>query len=348
MMTSKITPIARALGVSAVLVLVAGVPASALQASSGMTLEIESSGSGPAQLIKLALGDDSMRFDTDQMSMVSLGGDDGKMLMIQHAQKMYMEFTAETMMGMAGMMGGRMPAEVEEEIENMTPPTFTRTGNTKQVGEWNAYEVKVDHPDQDGDVTMWFSMDVGADFRDVATQMMDSMSGLLNNPMISRMGGGGGGGGLIDTVKAQLRASEMPDGFPVQIITDAGGSTSTITLRAINPNASFDASTWVPSSARHSPSPTSRHSPRRISLMNSTGLELRNMVSWSSRSSSLNDTLRRSATRPAMRRTSIARNTESQKMTSHNGQEVVVGDADGPRGHRECAQEDHVAHVTRT
>ena len=244
MMTSKITPIARALGVAAVLVLVAGVPASAFQVSSGMTLKIENSGNGPAQLIKLALGEGSMRFDTDQVSMVSLGGDDAKMLMIQHAQKMCIEFTTEMMMGMAGMMGGQMPPEVEEEIEDMTPPTFTRTGNTKQVGEWNAYEVKVEHPEQDGDVTMWFSMDVDADFRDVATQMMDSMSGLLNNPMISRMGGGGSGGSLIDTVKAQLSASEMPDGFPVQIITNAGGSTSTVTLRAIDPNASFDAATW--------------------------------------------------------------------------------------------------------
>lgn len=245
MMTSKITFIARTLGVVAVVVLVAGLPASALQGTSGMTLEVESSGSGPARLIKLALGDGSMRFDTDQISMVSLGGDDGKMLMIQHAQNMYMEFTAEMMMGMAGMMGGQTPADVEEKVENMTPPTFTRTGNTKQVGEWNAYEVKVEHPDQDGDVTMWLSMDVDADFRDVATQMMNSMSGLLNNPMLSRMGGGGSAGSLIDTVKAQLSATEMPDGFPVQIITDAGGSTSTITLRAINPNASFDASTWA-------------------------------------------------------------------------------------------------------
>ncbi len=246
MMSSKITPIARALGAAAVLVLIAGVPASAFQASSGITLEIESSGSGPARLTKLALGDGNMRFDTDQVSMVSLGGDDGKMLMIQHAQKMYIEFTPEIMMGMAGMMGGQTPPEVEEEIEDRTPPTFTRTGNTKQVGEWNAYEVKVEHPEQDGDVTMWFSMDVDADFRDVATQMMDSMGGLLNDPMISRMGGGGGGGSLIDTVKAQLGAAEMPDGFPVQIITDAGGSTNTTTLRAIDSSASFDAVTWTP------------------------------------------------------------------------------------------------------
>ena len=245
MTTSKITLIVRALSVAAVVVLVAGVPASAFQASSGMTLEIESSGSGPTRLIKFALGDGSMRFDSDQMSMVSLGGDDGKMLMIQHAQKMYIEFTTDSMMGMAAMMGAQVPPDVEEEIEDRTPPTFTRTGNTKQVGEWNAYEVKVEHPDQDGDVTMWFSMEVDADFREVATQMMDSMSGLLNNPMISRMGGGGGGSSLIDTVKAQLTAAEMPDGFPVQIVTAAGGSTSTTTLRAINPNASFDASTWT-------------------------------------------------------------------------------------------------------
>ena len=174
--------------------------------------------------------------------MVSIGGDDGKMLMIQHAEQSYMEFTAEMMEMMAGMMG-QMPPQVEEELTDTTPPTFTRSGNTKQVGQWNAYEVLVRHPEQDGDLTMWFSQEVDADFRGLVQQVMDSMSSLLNNPMLGGMGGGGGGG-VIGQIQAQMTAVNMPDGFPVQIVSNAGGMPSTSTLRAIDQSVSFGADTW--------------------------------------------------------------------------------------------------------
>ena len=235
---------AAAVAVAAVLFLGGPAVATAPQAVSGTYLEIESDSGGETQNIKLSLGPDRMRMDTEEVSLVSLGGDDGKMLMIQHAENMYMELTAEMMAGFAGMMGGQMP-DVEEEVANATPPTFTRTGNTKQVGGWNAYEVIVEHPDQDGDMTMWFSPDVDADFRQVAQQVIGSVASLLNSPML-RMGGGGGGGGqdLMNSIQAQLSSVDMPDGFPVQIVSNSGGVQAVNTLRAIDQSVSFEPSTW--------------------------------------------------------------------------------------------------------
>jgi hypothetical protein len=177
--------------------------------------------------------------------LVSLGGDDTKMIMIQHDERQYMEFTAEMMEMMASMMGG-MPAQAREEIENATPPTFVRTGNTKQVGEWNAYEVRVEHPEQDDEVTMWFSQDVDADFRALAEQMVSSLSSLFNNPMLSRMTGSSGGGDLLGKIRSQMNAVDIPDGFPVQVSSSSGGTRSTNTLKAIDQNASFGPATWAP------------------------------------------------------------------------------------------------------
>ena len=114
-----------------------------------------------------------------------------------------MSEVAPAMMASMAAMMGQMPG-VEEEMANATPPSFTRTGNTKQVGEWAAYEVLVEHPDNPGDTIIWFSQDVDVDFRALAQQVMDSMSSLLDNPMMRGMGGmmppgggpGGPGGGL--------------------------------------------------------------------------------------------------------------------------------------------------------
>jgi len=234
------------------LLLVSGGPVFGVapQAMSGVYLEMDIENNGQVQPVKIFLAPGRMRMDIDMMgqsaSIVSIGGEGGKMVMIQHDQKSYLEFTAEMMAGLAAL-GGQMPPEVAEEVEDPTMPTFTRTGNTKQVGEWNAYEVKIEHPDQDGETAMWFSPDVGADFRQVAEQFINSMSSFLDNPMMGQLTGGGGMGSqnLISTIQTQLEAADIPDGFPVQIISGAGGVESVNTLRAIDTSASFDASTWV-------------------------------------------------------------------------------------------------------
>lgn len=232
------------LAVSLLLLPSAVVLAVAPQSVSGTYLEIDIDSDGSTQSMHVSLGPDRVRVDmASEMSLVSLGGDDGKMLMIQHAEHQYMEFTKEMMEAMAGMIG-QMPQQMNSEMEDVAPPTFVRTGKTKQVGEWNAYEVRVEHPDQTEDVTMWFSQDVDADFRALAEQMMSSLSSMLNNPMLQGMTGAGGGPSIIEQFQSQMSAVDIPDGFPVQVISNAGGSPSTTTLKSIDQNASFGPDTW--------------------------------------------------------------------------------------------------------
>ena len=238
-------------GSLAALLLILAVPVQAISPAveSETYLEIETETAGEMTSIRIWLSLNAIRIDADTqggVSVISIGGDDGKLLMVMHQQKTYMEFAAAMMASMAGMLG-QMPPETEEELVEATQPTLTRTGNTKQVGEWAAYEVLAQNPGEDGGMFMWFSQDVGADFRTLAEQILTSMSSLLNSPIMSMISmTGGSDAGLFDEIQAQLEAVDMPDGFPVQIISSADGMERTSTLKAIDQDATFDTATWEP------------------------------------------------------------------------------------------------------
>ena len=238
-------------GSLAALLLILAVPVQAIspEVESETYLEIETETAGEMASIRIWLSLNAIRIDADTqggVSVISIGGDDGKLLMVMHQPKTYMEFAAAMMASMAGMLG-QMPPETEEELVEATQPTLTRTGNTKQVGEWAAYEVLAQNPGEDGGMFMWFSQDVGADFRTLAEQILTSMSPLLNSPIMSMISmAGGSDPGLFDEIQAQLEAVDMPDGFPVQIISSADGMERTSTLKAIDQDATFDTATWEP------------------------------------------------------------------------------------------------------
>ena len=238
-------------GSLAALLLILAVPVQAISPAveSETYLEIETETAGEMASIRIWLSLNAIRIDADTqggVSVISIGGDDGKLLMVMHQQKTYMEFAAAMMASMAGMLG-QMPPETEEELVEATQPTLTRTGNTKQVGEWAAYEVLAQNPGEDGGMFMWFSQDVGADFRTLAEQILTSMSPLLNSPIMSMISmAGGSDPGLFDEIQAQFEAVDMPDGFPVQIISSADGMERTSTLKAIDQDATFDTATWEP------------------------------------------------------------------------------------------------------
>ena len=238
-------------GSLAALLLILAVPVQAISPAveSETYLEIETETAGEMASIRIWLSLNAIRIDADTqggVAVISIGGDDGKLLMVMHQQKTYMEFAAAMMASMAGMLG-QMPPETEEELVEATQPTLTRTGNTKQVGEWAAYEVLAQNPGEDGGMFMWFSQDVGADFRTLAEQILTSMSPLLNSPIMSMISmAGGSDPGLFDEIQAQLEAVDMPDGFPVQIISSADGMERTSTLKAIDQDATFDTATWEP------------------------------------------------------------------------------------------------------
>ena len=238
-------------GSLAALLLILVLPVQAIfPAAEGETyLEIETEAAGEVTNIRIWLGLNAIRIDADTqggVSVVSIGGDEGKLLMVMHQQKTYMEFAAAMMANMAGMLGQMQP-ETAEELVEATQPTLTRTGNTKQVGAWAAYEVLAQNPGEDGGMFMWFSQDLEADFRTLAEQILASMASLLNSPIMSMISmTGGSDPGLFDEIEAQLETVDMPDGFPVQIISSADGMERTSTLKAIDQDVTFDTVTWEP------------------------------------------------------------------------------------------------------
>ena len=231
------------------LILVLPVQAIFSAAEGGTYLEIETEAAGEVTNIRIWLSLNAIRIDADTqggVSVVSTGGDEGKLLMIMHQQKTYMEFAAAMMANMAAMLGQMQP-ETAEELVEATQPTLTRTGNTKQVGAWAAYEVLAQNPGEDGGMFMWFSQDLEADFRTLAEQILASMASLLNSPIMSMISmTGGSDPGLFDEIEAQLETVDMPDGFPVQIISSANGMERTITLKALAQDVTFDTATWDP------------------------------------------------------------------------------------------------------
>lgn len=188
---------------------------------------------GPEQ-IDIFVAPEHLRMDMGQEnSMIYRGGD---MIMVMHAEQAYMVFTEEMMEQMGAMMGamGRQQQEqMQERSDFDTPPSFTRTGNTKQVGSWDAYEVEVTHPEQTGSTTIWFSEDVDLDLMTFLTQMTRSVEAFAS-PMMQGMGRGGGGGaaelGMLGAMRDQLGQMDLPAGFPVQIISVEDGETNTMTL----------------------------------------------------------------------------------------------------------------------
>lgn len=187
---------------------------------------------GQPTSLEMWVATEMIRMDVgDQASVIMSGGD---MTMVMHQQRQYMVFTEEMMERMAGMMGGMMQGQQEPDVDMSTPPTFTRTGNTKTVGAWNAYEVLVEHPDQDGEVHMWFSEDIDVDVLAFATQVAEAMQS-FNNPMMQRMNQGQGINlGMLGAMREGLVDLELPDGFPVQIISQDDGQTTTMTLTAVD------------------------------------------------------------------------------------------------------------------
>lgn len=214
-----------------------------------LTWDVEDT-EGP-MVIDVFVAPEHLRVDMGQTNSMIYRGD--AMVMVMHSERAYMVFTREMMEQMGAMMGGiagQQRQQMEESGDFDAPPSFTRTGNTKQIGSWDAYEVKVTHPEQTGEMTVWMSEDVDVDLVTFVTQMAAAMEA-FTGPMIQGMAGGGGGGapelGMLGSLRDQITEVDLPEGFPVQVITVDQGETSTMTLTQAE-QGSLGADTFQPPS----------------------------------------------------------------------------------------------------
>lgn len=181
----------------------------------------------------------------NDMSLIWAGGEGGGMSMVMHAQKMYMGYSIEALEKMAGQTRARAPEQTESPAEKWeNPPRFVATGNTKMVGVWNAEEYRLEGPEDTPDAVFWFTTDTGADLRPVLEQLVGAIDA-LNTPALQSISGGMPDGGMVGAMDERWEEMNVPPGFPVEIITNEGGSPMTITMTSVEQGV-FDAADFEP------------------------------------------------------------------------------------------------------
>lgn len=229
------------------LVLVAATPAAvAVQQDDGLHLVQEVAGSDQDPMtMEMWIQGETMRTDLgDRMSVIFEGGDASRTTFVQHEQKTYMVWTKEEMERMQEMMsrfGGRRGMQGAQQAPDAgasgTPPTFRRTGNTQQIGDWSCYEVVLEGPSVEGDVAMWFTEDLEVGWLDVVGRMGKAMSSLSQNPMMqAQQGSFGDVMQRMQQARSQWESMDvdMPEGYPVRIESRRpDGSETTITVKEI-------------------------------------------------------------------------------------------------------------------
>ncbi len=151
-------------------------------------MRIEADGRPPMDM-EYSLGQDKMRLDMSQgMSVVSMTGDNPGMLMIQHAEKRYMEWGPQQLEMMQRMLERVQGGGGGQDSDTFDPTTmeFDQTGETQQIGSWNAFEVLMHGSDgQEG--ALWLTTDAEIGLFEISARAAEAV-GMLWNPMIP--GGG--------------------------------------------------------------------------------------------------------------------------------------------------------------
>ena len=185
-----------------------------------------------------------LRMDTAQMSLVWIGGQDPRMLMIQHAEKRFMEWTEQQLSAMRQMMR-RVPGANQQatpEPPDFSGVSFTVTGERGRIADqWDAIEVRVEGLDAGQEGFLWISEDASTGLLEVFSRVADVMSD-MQLPM--GMGGNNPQEALL-RYSAFARASGLPSGRVVQVVGSQNGPQTTITLVGVQPGP-FDGDPFAP------------------------------------------------------------------------------------------------------
>jgi len=189
-------------------------------------MRIETDGQPPMDM-EYSLGQEKMRLDMSRdLSVVSMTGDNPSMLMIQHAENRYMEWGPQQL-EMMQRMWERVQGGGGQDADIVDPTTlqFEETGQTEQIGSWNAFEVLMHGSDgQEG--ALWLTTEAEIGLFEISARAAEAAS-MLRNPMI---GGGGGGPQQFRRLRMLAEAQGLPDGRVVRIVStdDNGGGVITL------------------------------------------------------------------------------------------------------------------------
>lgn len=226
----------------AVLAVAALATVAVLAQSQDIAATIALEGEQGSSTMKLIAGGENLRMDMGaargEVSMVWAGG---SMLMINHPQRTYMEFTQEMMEGMRAMAGrmGQQAPEADVEPPDVSGYSFGRTGATDTINGMSAFEVAVTSPDgEQGSIWMTTETDTGL------FEVFAAMAGAMNKmQMPGMMGGGGNPTDALQEYTFLARAQGLPEGRVIRLATaEAGGQV--VTLMGVE-HGPFGPETWV-------------------------------------------------------------------------------------------------------
>jgi len=205
----------------ALLLALALVPLAALaQDDMSMSFSVQGAGEEVNEMTVTVAGD-MARFDMG--SDVSMVWSPDWWRMIQHKNRMYMEFDKAMMDRMRQMMGN-MPgaSDAEEGMDDFDPEkmTFERTGATDTVMGYEVFEVAFSD-DEGRKGSMWMSESAEAGMFEVFARMMTHLKSLAG-PM---MGGGPGGRSPVARLEHYMeyaRAQGIPEGKVLRMTSEDG------------------------------------------------------------------------------------------------------------------------------
>ena len=189
-------------------------------------MRVETDGQPPLD-INFSLGHERMRLDMPQnMSIISTTGDNPSTLMIQHADKRYIEWGPQQLEMMQQMLQRGQGGAGGQEADTFDPSTvqFEQTGLTQQIGPWDAFEVMMHGADgQEG--ALWLTTDAEVGIFEISHRAAEGAS-MLQYPMA----GGGGGPQQFLQLRSLAEAQGLPDGRVVRIVSNDDNGAAIITL----------------------------------------------------------------------------------------------------------------------
>lgn len=181
--------------------------------------------------VECFLGRDRMRTDLDQgMSVVWFSGDNPRMLMVQHAERRYIEWGAEQL-----KMMQRMPAagggDAQPDLD-ISVLRFEETGQRGTVGDRDAFEVRMTGMG-DQTTTFWMTTDIDVGLFEINQRVAEAADALR----MPTAGAGANGAQQFLRYQGRARAQGLPNGRVVRMNIDADGQPTTITLLSMEPEA---------------------------------------------------------------------------------------------------------------
>ena len=171
------------------------------------------------------LGPDRLRMDTSRLSMVWLGGAGPRMVVIQHPERQYIEFTSEDLETMRRMRQG-----VGGGGGDVSPLRFEVTGRRETIGAWRAFEVRVTGLPHGQQGLLWLTSEIETGLFEVFARLSEVMEGIP-----TPAGRDSAAPQELLRYAGLAEAPGVPDGTAVRYVATEGETTTTVTVVDLQP-----------------------------------------------------------------------------------------------------------------